>query len=148
MKVIQKPIIGAFLFAFIILIASVIVLRTGTANIRDVTDTMMLEVGRKAGLELNSYHLVTEDGHGGVVGYIKRLTSPRLKGAIDFPDGCMVYVYSTAGIELQCSVCYHNYEVYCMEIEYPLGGTSEARRLKEAIRSQFRKLQVTMKQRS
>ena len=56
--------------------------------------------------------------------------------------------FSTAGTELQCNVCYHDYEVYCMEIEYPLGGTSEARRLKGAIRSQFRKLQVTMKQRA
>jgi len=147
MKQKRKVILGAFLCAFIILIASAIVLRTGTANIRDISDTMMLEVGRNAGLALNSYHLATEDGHGGVVGYIKRLTSPRLKGGIDFPDGCMVYGYSTAGTELQCNLCYHDYEVYCIEIEYPLGGISDARRLKEAIRCQFRNLKVTMKQR-
>ena len=141
----HNPLVG-FLLACMIVIVSTMVLRTDTANIRDVTDTRILYLGRKAGLVLNTYHFTPEDGHGGVAGIVRRFTSRRSNGAIDFPSGCVQYRFDSAGAEILCNVVYHDYEVYCMEIEYPSNRISEAHSLKEAIRGHFHNMRVTMNQ--
>ena len=135
-------------FITMILIASIVVLQTGSANIREVTDTIMGDVGSKAGLSLNSRQLCAEGRHGGIIGCVIRLTSRREAGSIGFPSGCVHYGFDSGGAEIWCNVVYHDYEVYCIEIEHPSNRITEARNLKEAIRGQFHNMRVIMKQRT